>query len=166
MDARGQNRSKKSQEVIAIGSDHGGWELKEHLKVFLRKEGFHVEDFGCLTSESFDYPEIGINLSRDISNGKFGRGILICGTGIGMSIVANRFPGVRAALCNDIYTARMSREHNNANVLVLGGRVLGKGIAEEITNVWLNTHYCDPSGRHDRRLDQILKLEKEIMKRK
>ncbi len=156
---------KQDKELIAIGSDHGGWELKEHLKGFLTGQGFHVEDFGCATPERCDYPAIGIKLARSVSEGKIARGILICGTGIGMSIVANRFSGVRAALCHDTYTAVMSREHNNANILVLGGRVLGKGMAEEILSVWLNTDFSDADGRHSLRLKQITCLEKDMGKR-
>jgi len=146
---------KQTREVIAIGSDHGGWELKEHLKDVLAREGFAVEDFGCHSPERCDYPAIGISLARSVSEGRIGRGILICGTGIGMSIAANRFHGVRAALCHDLYTARMSREHNNANILVLGGRVLGKGLAEEMLRVWLDTEFSDGGGRHAARLKQI-----------
>lgn len=145
---------------IAIGSDHGGWELKEHLKGFLQNEGYCVKDFGMETPERCDYPIIGEALTKAIINGSFERGILICGTGIGMSIVANRFKGIRATLCHDIFTARMSREHNNSNVLVLGGRILGKGIAEEILKVWLTTAFSDPDGRHSRRLEIIDNLDK------
>lgn len=150
-----------SNNLIVIGSDHGGWELKEYLKDLLIKQDYTIQDIGSLTPEKCDYPVIGIRLAKSISEGKAKRGILICGTGIGMSIVANKFPGVRAALCHDSYTARMSREHNNANILVLGGRVLGKGIAEEILKVWLNSPFLDPDGRHSRRLGQIEKLENE-----
>ena len=152
---------EKAKRRIAIGSDHGGWELKEHLKAFLIERDFSVEDFGLATQDKTDYPVIAIQLARSISEGKLERGILICGTGIGMSIVANRFSGVRAALCHDIYTARMSREHNNANILVLGGRVLGKGLAEEILKVWIDTAFLDADGRHSRRLKLITDLEKE-----
>ena len=152
---------EKAKRRIAIGSDHGGWELKEHLKAFLIERDFSVEDFGLATQDKTDYPVIAIQLARSISEGKLERGILICGTGIGMSIVANRFSGVRAALCHDIYTARMSREHNNANILVLGGRVLGKGLAEEILKVWIDTAFLYADGRHSRRLKLITDLEKE-----
>ena len=152
---------EKAKKRIAIGSDHGGWELKEHLKGFLIERNFSVEDFGLATQDKTDYPLIAIQLARSISEGRMDRGILICGTGIGMSIVANRFRGVRAALCHDIYTARMSREHNNANILVLGGRILGMGLAEEILKVWIDTAFLDPDGRHSRRLQFITDLEKE-----
>ena len=154
-------KAEKDKKRIAIGSDHGGWELKEHLKAFLIEKGFCVEDFGPATQDKTDYPIIAIQLARSVSEGIFDRGILICGTGIGMSLVANRFSGVRAALCHDIYTARMSREHNNANILVLGGRILGKGLAEEILNVWIETVFLDADGRHSRRLQYITDLEKE-----
>ena len=150
---------QQDKKIIAIGSDHGGWELKEYIKEILIREGFSIEDFGLPNPERTDYPAIGIKLARLVSEGKIKRGILICGTGIGMSIVANRFSGVRAALCHDIYTARMSREHNNSNILVLGGRVLGKGLTEEILRVWLHTDFSDADGRHSQRLKQIADLE-------
>ena len=143
------------KETIVIGSDHGGWELKEHIKSQLINMGFEVEDFGLPTPDRCDYPAIGIKVARSVASGKIKRGILICGTGIGMSMVANRFPGIRAALCHDIYTVRMSREHNNANILVMGGRVTGKGLAEEMVTKWLNTAFLDPDGRHSKRLEQI-----------
>ena len=162
MDSRDFKEKQDGFRRIAIGSDHGGWELKEHLKDFLRAQGFHVEDFGLPTPERTDYPAIGIRVARSVSEGSIGRGILICGTGIGMSIIANKFPGVRAALCHDIYTARMSREHNNANILVLGGRILGKGLSEEIVKTWLYSEFSESEGRHLRRLCQISDLEKEL----
>jgi ribose 5-phosphate isomerase B len=156
-------REKPQKEtIIALGSDHGGWELKEHIRDFLVKGGYSVNDLGCRTPENFDYPAIGIKLARGISDGSLDKGILICGTGIGMSIAANRFSGVRAALCHDTYTARLSREHNDANILVMGGRVTGKGLAEEIVSVWLTTPFLDPDGRHGRRLAQIVNLEREL----
>lgn len=162
MNIKTENFEYQAKERIAIGSDHGGWDLKEHLKDFLVDKGFHIEDFGIHDQQRCDYPVIGIKLARCVSEGKVARGILICGTGIGMSIVANRFPGVRAALCHDIYTARMSREHNNANILAMGGRVIGKGLAEEMVQVWLDTQFSDFDGRHSRRLEQIEELEKQV----
>jgi len=145
---------------IAIGADHGGFELKEELKGFLREMGHQVQDLGTQGEESVHYPGFAVLVARQICQGEADRGILICGTGIGMSIVANRFPGVRAALCHDLYTAIMSRKHNDANCLVLGGRVLGKGLAKEMVRVWLETSF--EGGRHELRLAQIRELEKQI----
>lgn len=162
MRSQAKKESQQDKKLIVIGSDHGGWELKEYLKELLIRQGFSIEDIGLPTPERSDYPTIGIKVARLVSEGKARRGILICGTGIGMSIVANRFPGVRAALCHDIYTARMSREHNDSNILALGGRVLGKGLAEEIMHVWLYTDFSDADGRHGRRLKQITDLAKEM----
>jgi len=142
---------------IAIGCDHAGFELKEDLKAYLRERGIEALDFGTLDGAPVDYPEIGMAVAEKVSTGAVPRGILICGTGIGMAMVANRFRGVRATLCHDLYTARMSREHNDSNVLVLGGRLLGKGIAREILSIWLDTEFL--GGNHRRRLDQIARLE-------
>jgi ribose 5-phosphate isomerase B len=162
MTSTDKEQQQQDKNLIAIGSDHGGWELKEYLKEFLIQQGFLIEDLGLPNPDRCDYPVIGIKLARLVSQGKIKRGILICGTGIGMSIVANRFPGVRAALCHNSYTARMSREHNNSNILVLGGRVLGKGLAEEILRVWLFTDFSDADGRHRKRLKLIANLEKDM----
>lgn len=145
---------------IVIGADHGGYELKEELKPLLEEMGFKVIDVGTLSKDSVHYPSFAARAARLISEGKAERGILICGTGIGMSIVANRFPGVRAALCHDLYTAIMSRRHNDANCLALGGRVLGKELAKEIVRVWLQTPF--DGGRHKERLFMIEELEKEL----
>ena len=142
---------------IAIGCDHAGFELKEDLKAYLRERGIEALDLGTRDGAPVDYPEIGMIVAEKVSTGAVPRGILICGTGIGMSMVANRFRGVRATLCHDLYTARMSREHNDSNVLVLGGRLLGKGIAREILSIWLDTEFL--GGNHRRRLDQIARLE-------
>jgi len=147
---------------IAIGCDHAGFELKEDLRVYLRERGVEVLDLGAPDGAPVDYPEIGIAVAEKVSTGAIPRGILICGTGIGMSVVANRFRGVRAALCHDLYTARMSREHNDSNVLVLGGRLLGKGIAREIVGVWLEAEFL--GGNHQRRLDQIARLDEKCRK--
>jgi len=149
---------------IAIGSDHAGFELKEDLKVYLTGKGVEVIDLGTADGEPVDYPEIGMAVAQKVSTGAISRGILICGTGIGMSVVANRFRGVRAALCHDLYTARMSREHNDSNLLVLGGRLLGKGIAREIAGIWLETGFR--GGNHQRRVDQIARLDEEKTSRK
>lgn len=149
---------------LIIGSDHAGFELKEFLKAFLRARNIEVVDWGVAEETAADYPDIGQAVAEKISRQEFARGILICGTGIGMSIVANRFPGVRAALCHDLYTARLSREHNDANLLVLGGRLLGKGLAQEILRVWLESEF--QGGHHQRRIAKINTLDQEIRKEK
>ena len=117
-------------------------------------------DLGTYNNDSVDYPDYGIELSRRVASGEFEKGILICGTGIGMSIVANKIPGIRAALVHDVYSARMAAEHNNANVLVIGGRVTGKGLARELVKAWLEAKF--EGGRHQRRLDKIAELEREL----
>jgi RpiB/LacA/LacB family sugar-phosphate isomerase len=142
---------------VIIGSDHGGFELKEDLKAQLADLKIEVVDVGTSSAASVDYPDFGSAVAAQVSSGTFDRGILICGTGIGMSMVANRFPGVRAALVHDLYTARLSREHNDANLLVLGGRTTGKGLAREILKVWLETSF--EGGRHARRVDKIMELD-------
>jgi ribose 5-phosphate isomerase B len=142
---------------IAVGCDHAGFELKEELRAYLKERKIEVVDVGAHDEAPVDYPETGMAVAEKISTGEVPRGILICGTGIGMSIVANRYPGVRATLCHDLYTARMSREHNDSNLLVLGGRLLGKGIAREIVGVWLEAQFQE--GNHRRRLDKIAALD-------
>jgi len=153
------SRGSSSEMKIAIGCDHAGFELKEDLRVYLRERGVEVLDLGTPEGAPVDYPEIGMAVAERVSTGAIPRGILICGTGIGMSVVANRFRGVRATLCHDLYTARMSREHNDSNVLVLGGRLLGKGIAREIVGIWLEAEFL--GGNHQRRLDQIARLDEK-----
>ncbi len=138
---------------IAIGADHGGYDLKEEIKRLLQEEGHQVEDFGCDSPESVDYPNYGKQVAQAVAEGRFDRGILICGTGIGMSITANRFRGIRAALCHELFTARMSRAHNDANILCLGARVIGPGLAREMVKVWLETPF--DGGRHERRICMI-----------
>ena len=145
---------------IVLGSDHGGYELKADLRAYLSERNITVCDMGVANETPADYPEIARAVAEKISRKEFTRGILVCGSGIGMSIVANRFPGVRAALCHDLSSARLSREHNDANLLVLGGRFLGKELAREITQVWLESAF--QGGRHQRRLDQIESLDQEI----
>lgn len=143
---------------LAIGSDHGGWELKQDILSFVQKNAnIEVVDVGVTNGNSVDYPDYGRKVAEAVSGGSVDRGILICGTGIGMSIVANRYPKVRAALCHDMYTAKMSRLHNDANILVLGGRVVGKGLAQEIVKTWLETEF--EGGRHQIRLDKIRQLD-------
>ena len=143
---------------IVIASDHAGYYLKEKIKDFLQKENHDVIDVGCFSTESVDYPEFGAKAIEKILNKEAEYGILICGTGIGMSIIANRFPGIRAALCHEPFSAKMARLHNNANVLVLGGRIIGDGIAIEIVKTFLKTPF--EGGRHQRRINLIEKLTK------
>lgn len=145
---------------IALASDHGGYELKEDIKEYLAQEGYQVQDLGPASQESVDYPLFGSKIAELVSRGKVERGVLICGTGIGMTIVANKYPNVCAALCHDQYTAFMSRRHNDANILVLGGRILGKGLAREVVKIWLETEF--EGGRHSRRLEQIKDLEQRL----
>jgi len=146
---------------LAIGCDHGGFELKEEILKFLKTiANIQVSDFGPAGKESVDYPDFGRKVSEAVSKGSVDRGILVCGTGIGMSIVANRYPNVRAALCHDHFTAQMSREHNDANVLCMGERVIGKGVALEIVKTWLDTEFA--GGRHQKRLDKITEIEHSI----
>jgi len=139
---------------IIIGSDHAGFDLKELCKDRLKsRAGSEVKDVGAFSRESVDYPRIAHKTARAISNGKYSQGILICGTGLGMSIVANRYKGVRAALCSNLFTTRMSRLHNDANILVMGGRVIGVDLALEMVDLFLDTPF--EGGRHRSRLDQI-----------
>jgi ribose 5-phosphate isomerase B len=148
---------------IGIASDHGGFDLKEELKAFLKSMGADPIDMGCFNEESVDYPDFGMLVAERVSRGELKKGILVCGTGIGMSIVANKFPGVRATLANDLFSSRLSREHNDSNILILGGRVVGKDMAKEIVKVWLVTPFA--GGRHLRRLEKIESLEREKFKR-
>lgn len=138
---------------IAIGSDHGGFELKNSLLAKLSSLGHEVSDLGCDSDTSVDYPDFADQVCARVLDGKAQFGILVCGTGIGMSMVANRHRGIRAALCHNEYTARLSREHNDANLLCLGDRVLGKGLAASIVDVWLRSSFA--GGRHQRRIDKF-----------
>ncbi len=147
---------------IAIGSDHAGLELKDKIISALKEKGFDVIDYGTNGPESVDYPDYGVLVAEAVSQGKITRGILVCGTGIGMSIVANKFPVVRAALCHDLYTAEMSRRHNDSNILILAGRTLGKELALDIAETWLKTDF--EGGRHQRRIEKIAEIEKKVMK--
>ena len=138
---------------VAIGCDHGGFELKQKVIDYLKARDIEFEDFGIYIKEAADYPEIAKKVSIDVANNRFNRGILICGTGIGMSIVANKTKGVRASLCHDTYSARVSRAHNNANILCLGARVVGEYLALDIVDTWLKTGF--EGGRHKKRIDMI-----------
>jgi len=145
---------------IAIGCDHAGVALKNELTPILDDLNVEWEDFGTKDEESVDYPDFGEKVSRAVSEGRVDRGILICGTGIGMSIVANKFPGIRAALCQEDYSAKMSRLHNDSNMLVLPGRVIEKGMAVNIVKAWFATDF--EGGRHQDRLDKITAIEEKL----
>jgi ribose 5-phosphate isomerase B len=147
----------ESSRKIIIGCDHAAFEMKEKIKTFLISLGVEVEDAGTNGEESVDYPVYGAKVASAVSEGRHRRGILLCGTGLGMSMVANRFPGVRAALCGDLFAAIMSRRHNDANILVLGARVTGDVLALEIVKTWLETAF--DGDRHQRRLNQFNRLE-------
>ncbi len=148
---------------IALGSDHGGYQLKENLKEYLKELNVEYIDFGCKSEKSVDYPDIGFKVAIEVKSGKYDRGILICGTGIGMSIAANKIKGIRASLCHDIFSARNTREHNDANILTLGARVIGVGLAKEIVKVWLNANF-NQKEKHINRLNKIKKEEDKIYK--
>jgi RpiB/LacA/LacB family sugar-phosphate isomerase len=146
---------------IAVGSDHAGFELKEYVKAILLERQETVTDVGTNGTESVDYADFGLKVAELVSQGEAEKGILVCGTGIGMSIVANKVKGVRASLIFDLYTAIQSRRHLDANILVLGGRVTGKGLAEEIVRAWLDTPF--EGGRHQKRIDKITAWENSYM---
>ncbi len=145
---------------IAIGCDHAGFGLKEEILGLLRGLDVEYVDCGTNGTESVDYPDFGLKVSELVSSGEIEKGILICGTGLGMSMVANKFPNVRAALCNDLFSAKMSRLHNDANILVMGGRVIGKDLAAEIVKVWLSTPF--EGQRHLKRLIKIKDIEEKL----
>ena len=148
----------KQTDLVAIGCDHGGWELKNTITAFLKEQGIQVLEFGCQNGESIDYPQVAIDTCANLQNGKAKLGILVCGTGIGMSIAANKLKGIRAAVCTDHFSTKFTRLHNNTNVLCLGGRVIGPGVALELVDLFLNTDF--EGGRHQRRVDAIMDIEK------
>ena len=145
---------------IAIGADHAGFALKEHLKATVARLGHSVDDHGTHSESPVDYPPICIEVARAVAEGRADRGIVLGGSGQGEQIAANKVAGIRAALCNDLYTARLSREHNDANVLSMGGRIVAFGLADEIVALWLATPFA--GGRHQRRVDQITEAEKQL----
>ena len=140
--------------MIAIGSDHGGFELKQEIMAHLKKRGLEYRDFGTYTPESCDYPVYGKAVAHAVASGECERGIIICGTGIGISITANKIPGIRAALCTDCFCAEATRQHNDANMLALGGRVVGEGLALKIVDTFLDTPFSGDE-RHKRRISMI-----------
>jgi ribose 5-phosphate isomerase B len=147
---------------VAIGADHAGFPLKEHLKQTLQGLGHTIDDYGTNSEEPVDYPPICMAVGRAVAAGRAERGIVLGGSGQGEQIAANKVAGVRAALCNDLFTARLSREHNDANVLAMGGRIVAAAFADEILDVWLKTPFA--GGRHQRRIDQIRQAEADALR--
>lgn len=143
---------------IVLASDHGGFQLKETIKEHLIKKGYTINDIGVYNADSADYPDYGQKAAKMVSNKECDRGIIICGTGIGISIAANKVNGIRCALCTNEFMAEMSRMHNDANMIALGERVLGKGIALNIVDIWLSTEF--EGGRHENRVNKLMKIEK------
>ena len=144
---------------IAIGADHAGFRLKDEIVPLLKELGHEVEDFGCDCSQSVDYPDYAIPVCERVVKGEADRGILICGTGIGMSIAANKVPGIRCALVHDLFSAKATREHNDSNVLAMGERVIGPGLAQEIVKVWLETPFSQGE-RHVNRVNKVMAIER------
>lgn len=147
---------------IAIGSDHGGYPLKELIKEHLENKGLEIKDFGTDSEASCDYPEFAQAVGEAVAAGEYDRGIVVCGTGIGISIAANKIPGIRCALVGDCFSAKATRQHNDANVLALGARVVGPGLALEIVDIWLGTEF--EGGRHQKRIEKINNIEKRYCK--
>jgi ribose 5-phosphate isomerase B len=145
---------------IAVGADHRGYPLRARVLDLLQRLGHEVEDLGTFTGEAVDYPDIAARVARKVSRGEVQRGILICGTGLGMSIAANKFPGVRAAPCHDDLTAEMSRRHNDSNILCLSGDLLGERLIDRMIELWLSTPF--EGGRHARRVAKITQIEQEV----
>ena len=145
--------------VLALGSDHGGYALKEEVKKYLDSRGVAYHDFGCHSTDSCDYPVFGKMVGEAVASGEYERGLLFCGTGIGISIAANKVKGVRAACCSDCYSAKYTRMHNDANILAMGGRVVGPGLAIEMVALFLDTEF--EGGRHQRRIDLVSQIEAE-----
>ena len=145
--------------VLAIGSDHGGFELKQELIKHLEKKGIEYKDFGCYNTDSIDYPLVAKEVATAIANGEYERGVLVCGTGVGISIAANKVKGIRAACCDDHFSVKYTRLHNDANILCLGGRVVGPGVACELIDLFVETEF--EGGRHARRVGLIHEIEQE-----
>ena len=142
---------------VALAADHGGIKLKEEIKKLLDSMNVEVQDFGCNCEDSVDYPDYALPVAEKVASGEFDRGILVCGTGIGMSIAANKVPGVRCALVHDTFSAKATREHNDSNVLAMGERVIGPGLALDIVKIWLSTEFT--GGRHARRVEKVTEIE-------
>lgn len=142
---------------VAIASDHGGIHIREEIKNLMNELQIPFEDFGCECSTSVDYPDYALPVAEKVAKGEFDRGILICGTGIGMSIAANKVKGIRCALVHDVYSAKLTRQHNDTNMLAMGERVIGPGLAREIAQTWLTSEF--EGGRHQNRIDKIAEYE-------
>lgn len=149
--------------MIAIGNDHGGFSLKLVIISHFKDKGIAYKDFGSCSEEAVDYAEVALEIAEAVARGEFEKGILICGTGIGIGIAANKVPGIRAALCSDTFSARASRSHNDANILTFGERVIGPGLAMDIVDMWLNTPFSREE-RHQRRIQKITDIEKKYTK--
>lgn len=144
---------------IALAGDHGGFRLKEEVVAFLRESGIAYKDFGTFSEDAVDYPDLALCVAEAVRAGSYDRGVLCCGTGIGVAIAANKVPGIRAALCHDTFSARAAREHNDANILTMGQRVIGSGLARDIVSVWLQAEF--QGGRHARRVSKIEDIEQK-----
>jgi len=149
--------------VIALGADHGGFAMKEALKAYLQELGYAIKDCGTFSSQSVDYPDFAYAVAKLVSEGQAWRGIIVDGAGIGSCMAANKVPGVRASLCYDLSTAVNAREHNNANVLTLGGHLIAEGLAKKIVKTWLETKFG--GGRHERRVNKIMDIEKRFLRK-
>lgn len=147
---------------VAVGCDHGGLNLKKEVIKILEARGYEYKDFGTYSDASCDYPDYALPVAEAVASGEMDRGIIICGTGIGVSIVANKVPGVRCALCHDVFSAKATRMHNDTNVMTMGERVIGKGLMTEIVNAWLDTEF--EGGRHVQRIEKITAIEKKYNK--
>ncbi|WP_099204218.1 ribose 5-phosphate isomerase B [Scatolibacter rhodanostii] len=145
--------------MIAIGSDHGGFALKEFICNYLEQKGLEIKDFGCFSEESVDYAPIAAQVAKMVASKQAERGILICSTGLGICMVANKVKGIRAAVCSDLYSAEMTRRHNDANILCMGGKIVNESKAAELVDIFLSTEF--EGGRHQRRVDQIAQIENE-----
>jgi len=144
---------------IAVASDHGGFKLKNEILSFLQELGIEYRDFGTFSEDPVDYPDVALEVAEAVAGGEFERGLLCCGTGIGVAIAANKVPGIRAANCHDTFSAKAAREHNDANILTLGQRVIGPGLAKEVVAAWLGAEFL--GGRHARRVEKIYKIEQK-----
>lgn len=147
---------------IAIGSDHAGFSLKKHVIEHLKEKGIELKDFGTYTNESCDYPDFALKVAEEVAAKSYDLGVLVCGTGIGISIAANKVPGIRAAACSDTFSAHACREHNNANIIAFGERIVGPGLACDIVDAFLASEF--QGGRHQRRIDKIAEIEKKYNK--
>ncbi len=143
---------------IAIGADHAGYHLKQDILEYVRYLGYDCEDYGTNSTDAVDYPDVALKVAQAVAQGKCDRAILLCGTGVGVSITANKVKGIRAAVCNDTFTARETRAHNDANILCMGGRVIGSGVARDIVKIWLETRFAHGE-RHTRRVAKINALD-------